>query len=91
MPSNAGLPYGPIQNPGIEDETFPPVHSFNLISALHHISGTMAITFECRHGCISENTPNTPITFENILDMELNLYDVMLEYALQNRLYWETD
>ncbi len=45
--AEVGLPSIPsdwISEPGVEDETYPPKASFNLISALHHISGTMAFT-----------------------------------------------
>ena len=39
---NAGLPYVPddwMGKPAVEDKEFPPRSSFNLIRALHHISG----------------------------------------------------
>jgi len=73
----------------IEDEKFPPHTSFNLISALHHISGTMAFTFECSHGCVSEETLEPLVTYSDIVDIQLNLYEEMLDYLLENRLYWK--
>jgi len=72
----------------IEDETFPPRSSFNLIPALHHISGTMAFTFECSHGTTSESSPEPFVTHSDIVDIQLNLYDEMLDYAIEKRLYW---
>jgi len=72
--------------PGVEDETYPPKTSFNLISALHHVSGTMAFTFECSHGTVTEKEPEG-VSYEEILDIQLNLYEVMLDYILENRLY----
>ena len=73
----------------VEDEKFPPHTSFNLISALHHISGTMAFTFECSHGSVTEAAPEPFVTHGDILDIQLNLYEEMLDYLLENRLYWK--
>ena len=88
----AGLPHIPqewIGDPGIDDEKFPPRTSFNLISALHHISGTMAFTFECSHGTVPENIPEPFVNHGDILDIQLHLYEEMLDYILENRLYWK--
>jgi hypothetical protein len=88
--AEAGLPSIPdewIQGPGLEDETFPPQASFNLICALHHVSGTMAFTFECSHGTVTDTEPEPQLSYDEILDIQLNLYDVMLEYILENSLY----
>ena len=85
-----GLPSIPdewISAPEIEDEDFPPTASFNLVSALHHVSGTMAFTFECCHGTVSEEEPEPRVSYGDILDIQLQLYDVMLEDLLENRLY----
>lgn len=90
----AGLPHIPeewIGEPGIEDEQFPPRTSFNLIGALHHVSGTMAFTFECSHGTVSEDSPEAFVSHGDILDIQLHLYEEMLDYALENRLYWKLD
>lgn len=78
-----------IAGPAVEDEKFPPHASFNLISALHHISGTMAFTFECSHGSVTRAVPEPFVTHSDILDIQLNLYEEMLDYLLENRLYWE--
>ena len=78
-----------LSGPSVEDRKFPPKTSFNLISALHHVSGTMAFTFECPHGTLRKDETKPIVTYEDILDIQLNLYDEMLDYLLKNRLYWE--
>ena len=78
-----------ISGPSVEDEKFPPRTSYNLISALHHISGTMAFTFECSHGTVSDNHPEPIVTYGKILDIQLNLYEEMLDYLMDNRLFWK--
>lgn len=74
----------------IDDEKFPPRESFNLVSALHHISGTMSFTFECCHGVIDTVGKNRfqAASYENILDLQLNLYQEMFSYLMENRLLW---
>ncbi|WP_158857908.1 M14 family zinc carboxypeptidase [Lunatibacter salilacus] len=66
-----------------DDPDFPKA-SFNLVSALHHATGTMSFTFESPHGTIEDKA-----TYENILDIQLTLYQEMFEYVLANRMYWE--
>ena len=88
----SGLPYIPedwIGDPGIEDEKFPPNSSFNLICALHQLSGTMAFTFECSHGTVPEGKTEPFVSHNDILDIQLNLYEEMLDYIIEKRLYWE--
>lgn len=85
-----GLPSIPdewIAEPGVEDETFPPQASFNLISALHQVSGTMAFTFECSHGTVTDTEPEPVLGYDDILDIQLNLYEVMLDYIRENHLH----
>ncbi len=87
-----GLPHPPFDwlgNPGVEDKQFPPRTSFNLISALHHVSGTMAFTFECPHGTTSERSPEPIVSHDEILDIQLILYEEMINYLFDNRLIWE--
>ncbi|MCC5939433.1 MAG: hypothetical protein JJU34_19300 [Lunatimonas sp.] len=67
-----------------EDEQFPPRSSFNLVSALHHASGTMAFTFESPHGTIEDGT-----SYEQILDIQLTLYQEIFRYIFAERLVWE--
>ncbi len=86
-----GIPYYPsdwLGSPAVEDKEFPPRSSYNLISALHHISGTMAFTFECSHGSVSDRFGEAMVSYDEILDIELILYDEMLDYLLKNRQYW---
>ncbi len=78
-----------MTKPSVEDAQFPPRTSFNLVSALHHVSGTMSFVFECSHGCVSENHPEPFVTYDDILDIQLTLYDEILDYAMKNRLFWE--
>jgi hypothetical protein len=88
----AGLPHMPEGwNPEatIDDKSFPPREPFNLIGALHHVSGAMTFTFECSHGITNKNTKKPVAGFDDILDIELNLYQEMFEYLSENRLYWE--
>jgi hypothetical protein len=80
------LPYGTVVEPRVEDEVPGPTRPFNLTSALHHVSGAMAFTFECSHGTVGEGAAR--VSHEQILDAQLALYDEMLRYALEKRLYW---
>ena len=61
--------------------------SFNLISALHQVSGTMAFTFECSHGTVTDTEPEPLLGYDDILDIQLNLYEVMLDYIQENHLH----
>ena len=80
---------GRIPEPSVDDKDFPPRKSFNLIPALHHTSGTMAFTFECSHGSISERSPQPLVNYEDILNIQLYLYEEMLNYAIENQLNGE--
>jgi len=75
-----------FREPMVEDKEAPAGTAFNLICALHHTSGCLAFTYECSHGSFS-STPgrldiNADITFDNILDYQLILYETMIDYAL---------
>ncbi|WP_114752556.1 M14 family zinc carboxypeptidase [Pleomorphovibrio marinus] len=67
-----------------QDDPDTPKAAFNLVSALHHASGTMSFTFESPHGTLDDGA-----THEEILDIQLTLYRSILEYALENRLVWD--
>ncbi len=69
-----------------DDPKFPPRSSFNLVSALHHQSGTMSFTFESPHGTLEDGA-----THEDILDIQLTLYEEMFEYIFNNRILWERE
>jgi hypothetical protein len=83
-----GLPYGSVVTPQADDPRPGPSASFNLTSALHHVSGAMAFTFECSHGSVSEESPAALVSHAQILDAQLTLYEEMLGFALENRLLW---
>jgi hypothetical protein len=83
-----GLPYGRVVAPEDDDPRPGPRSSFNLTSALHHVSGAMAFTFECSHGSISDESSVPPVTHAQILDIQLTLYEEMLGFANENRLLW---
>jgi hypothetical protein len=83
-----GLPYGRVVDPQADDPRPGPHSSFNLTSALHHVSGAMAFTFECSHGSVSEESPAPLVSHAQILDIQLTLYEEMLGFALENRLLW---
>jgi len=80
----AHMPDGWIPKASIDDEKLPLKKSFNLASALHHVSGTLPIVFECSHGTTGKvsqlDVPD--ITYNDILDIELNLYKKMFEHVL---------
>lgn len=89
---NLGLPHEPGDwhpKASIDDEKFPPRESFNLVSALHHLSGTMSFTFECCHGVTGTEGKNKfpAASYDDILDLQLNLYQEMFTYIMKNRLY----
>jgi hypothetical protein len=86
---DAGIVYVEEQwfwKPGADDPE-KPVNTFNLTSALHHISGTMAFSFECCHGSLSDRFPEKMVDYDDILDIQLLLYDEMYNYLLENRIY----
>ncbi len=61
-------------------ETGIPPAPFNLTSAMYHISGATSFTFECPHGIDSRTA--CKVSQENILDIQLSLYEAMMQYAI---------
>ncbi len=55
--------------------------SFNLTSALHHVCGAASFTFECPHGL----RDNCQVTLEQILDIQLTLYEAMLRHEIDKK------
>jgi hypothetical protein len=57
---------------------------FSLISAVYHSSGALPFTFECPHGVKDgwEPRDECEINFGDIVDIQLTLYEAMLEHAL---------
>jgi hypothetical protein len=82
----AGLPAreaGPeVQEDGV---TLPPP-SFNLASALHHACGGAAFIHECTAGARYKSAPE--VTHEQILDLEMVLYDELLQFAVERPVRW---
>ncbi len=75
------LPHGKPFKPSPEQGKHPA--PFNLTSALYHISGAAALTHECPHG---HRHPNTcDVTFEQILDIQLLLYEAMMRHGLARK------
>jgi len=52
-----------------------------LTSALYHISGASSFTFECPHGL----KDGCHVSFDQILDIQLSLYEVMLRYEIDKK------
>ena len=77
--ASLGLPHSAPFKPKPDEGNPPP--SFNLASALYHVSGAAAFTFECPHGLRHEGACRVPA--EQILDIQLALYESILEQALE--------
>jgi hypothetical protein len=75
-----GLPAGNPSKPLISGEKYPPP-SFNLTSALHHISGAVSILFECPHGVRETKYPQ--VDHSQIVDIELLLFEQLLQFATE--------
>ena len=73
-----GLPHGGLFEVQPEKGAVPA--PFNLVSALYHISGASAFTFECPHGVQGERA--CQVSMEQILDIQLALYEAVLRLAL---------
>lgn len=76
-----GLPHGTPFT--ARPESGQPPAPFNLVSALYHISGATAFTFECPHGIDDEKACS--VTLDQILDIQLSLYEAMLQFALDQK------
>jgi hypothetical protein len=75
------LPHGGLFEP--KPESGDPPKPFNLTSALYHASGATSFTFECPHGIADERM--CQVTFDQILDVQLGLYEAMMRFALEKR------
>jgi hypothetical protein len=82
------LPNHRLPDPVEDGVKFPPP-PFNLTSALHHVCGGMSFTFECSHGLKEPNYAQ--LSHDQILDIQLILYDELLKFALANPVRWERD
>jgi Zinc carboxypeptidase len=82
----AGLPAGKPPVPGVDGEPLASLRScpppaFNLTSALHHVCGGLSMLFECPHGL--KEPQYVQVTHEQILDLELLLFDELFALALE--------
>jgi hypothetical protein len=82
----AGLPHRAGGPEPTEDGTSFPPPSFNLCSAIHHACGATAFVFEC---CVGVKTkPYPAATHEQILDLQLLLFDELFRFAAENPVKW---
>jgi hypothetical protein len=77
--SERGLPLGGLFE--VESEGGKNPSPFNLTSALYHISGASSFTFECPHGL----KDGCRVSFEQILDIQLSLYEAMLRHEIDKK------
>ena len=73
-----GLPHGSPFTVRAEGGKQPA--SLNLTSALYHVSGASAFTFECPHGLVGDRM--CKVGLEEILDIQLTLYEAMLRQGV---------
>jgi hypothetical protein len=76
-----GLPHGGL--PDVQPEGGENPASFNLVSAVYHVSGAVPFTFECPHGVAGEKY--CQMSLEQILDIQLSLYEAMLRFAIDGK------
>lgn len=75
------LPHGSLFDANPEGGNVP--SPFNLTSAIYHTSGAVAFTHECPHGISDQKY--CQVNFEQILDIQLGLYETMMRYALEKK------
>jgi len=75
------LPHGGL--PAADADRGNPPAPFNLTSAIYHISGATSFTFECPHGLADEKSCH--VTLEQILDIQLTLYEALMGWVLEGR------
>jgi hypothetical protein len=73
------LPFGSLWETRPEGGKNP--EPFNLTSALYHVSGASSFTFECSHGIRG----NCEVTLDQILDIQLSLYEAMLQHEISKK------
>jgi heparin/heparan-sulfate lyase len=76
-----GLPYSKVFDAKSEGGRNP--SPFNLTSAMYHVSGASSFTFECPHGLSSDRA--CKVGFEEILDIQLALYEAMMRHELAKK------
>jgi hypothetical protein len=84
----AGLPNRKAAGePKPDGAVFPPP-SFNLASAFHHVCGAAAFVHECMVGVADK--PYPPLTHDQLLDMEMLLFDELFRFARERPVKWTT-
>ncbi len=84
--AGAGLPHREKSREPKEDGTSFPPPSFNLTSALHHACGGVSAVFET---CLGVRTaPYPQVTLDQLLDIQLLLYEEVLKFAVENPVTW---
>lgn len=81
MLKKRGLPYGSVFKSEAEGGKNPA--PFNLTSTIYHISGASSFTFECPHGLDYTNV--CKVSFDEILDIQLALYEAMMRHELSKK------
>ncbi len=84
--AEAGLPHRPAGPEPKEDGAAFPPPAFNLCSALHHACGGVAFVHETCNGL--KSPPYPQVTHEQILDLQLLLYDELFQFAVDNPVKW---
>ena len=85
--ADAGVPHR-AGGPAVEEDgvKFPPP-SFNLTSALHHATGAVSFVHETCTGVKHDRLPKA--THEQLLDIQLLLYDELLRFAVERPVSWK--
>lgn len=84
--AEAGLPHRPGGPKPVEDGTKFPPPAFNLVSALHHACGGAAFVHETP--CGVRTPPYPKVSHEQLLDIQMLLYDELFRYAVGNPVKW---
>lgn len=82
----AKLPHEKLGRPPQEDSREFPPPSLNLVSALHHVCGAVAMVYECCQGVVDKPYPE--VGHEELLALELILFDELLKFAVENPVDW---
>ena len=77
-----GLPHV-ARAPKVQPESGEVPAAFNLTSAVYHASGAASFTFEGPHGLA--DAKYCLVSFDQILDIQLTLYEAMLRFALESK------
>jgi hypothetical protein len=73
--------------PAPDGAAFPPP-SFNLASAIHHVCGAVAFVHECMAGLADK--PYARVTHDELLDIEMLLFEELFRFAEERPVKWTT-